>query len=189
MVKILSLALVGILMQPFAAFATGLTTLEPVVVTATKLETPLREVASSVTVITSARKSKTNRRIRSRKYCAVFPAWTLSDREVLGQQTSIFLRGGNSTHTLVLVDGIEINDPSNPGRSFDFASLATDNIERIEIVRGPGSTLYGSDALGGVINIITRKGSGKPRVTLSAEGGSFDTHHGKTFRQRGQRSS
>lgn len=178
MVKILSLALVGVLMQPFAVFATDLTTLEPVVVTATKLETPLREVASSVTVIT--RQEIENKQINSvEEVLRSVPGLDVVRQGGLGQQTSIFIRGGNSTHTLVLVDGIEINDPSNPGRSFDFASLATDNIERIEIVRGPGSTLYGSDAIGGVINIITRKGSGKPRVSLSVEGGSFDTHQEK----------
>jgi len=175
MVKILSLALVGALLQPFTAFASDLTTLEPVVVTATKIETPLREIASSVTVIT--RQDIENKQTNSvEEVLRSVPGLDVVRQGGLGQQTSIFLRGGNSTHTLVLVDGIEINDPSNPGRSFDFASLATDNIERIEIVRGPGSTLYGSDALGGVINIITRKGSGKPQVSLSAEGGSFDTH-------------
>lgn len=178
MVKILSLALVGVLMQPFAVFATDLTTLEPVVITATKIETPLREVASSVTVIT--RQEIENKQTNSvEEVLRSVPGLDVVRQGGLGQQTSIFLRGGNSTHTLVLVDGIEINDPSNPGRSFDFASLATDNIERIEIVRGPGSTLYGSDALGGVINIITRKGSGKPRVSLTAEGGSFATHQEK----------
>jgi vitamin B12 transporter len=178
MVKILSLALVSVLMQPLAAFATDLTTLEPVVVTATKIETPLSEVASSVTVIT--RQEIEDKQSNSvEEVLRSVPGLDVVRQGGLGQQTSIFLRGANSTHTLVLVDGIEINDPSNPGRSLDFASLATDNIERIEIVRGPGSTLYGSDALGGVINIITRKGSGKPRVSLFAEGGSFDTHQEK----------
>lgn len=178
MVKILPLALVGMLMLPVCASATDLTTLEPVVVTATKLETPLREVASSVTVISAAD-------IENKQPNTVLdvlrsvPGLDVVRQGGLGQQTSVFLRGSNSTHTLVLVDGIELNDPGNPGRSFDFSSLATDNIERIEIVRGPGSTLYGSDALGGVINIITRKGAGKPKVTLFAEGGSFETHEEK----------
>jgi vitamin B12 transporter len=74
-----------------------------------------------------------------------------------------------------LIDGVEVNDPSVSGREADLSALDADNIERIEILRGAQSGLYGSDAVGGVINIITRKGSGRPRLTFSAEGGSFGT--------------
>jgi vitamin B12 transporter len=180
MLKIPSLALIGMLMLPFSASAitSELTSLEPVVVTATKLETPVSEIASSVTVIT-AEEIENRQPTSALDVLRTVPGLDVVRQGGLGQQTSVFLRGGNSTHTLVLVDGIEMNDPANPGRSFDFATLGTDNIERIEIVRGPGSTLYGSDAIGGVINIITRKGSGKPTITLSAEGGSFETHQEK----------
>jgi len=92
-----------------------------------------------------------------------------------GRATSIFLRGANSEHTKVLLDGAPINDPSGATRAFDFSTLTIDNIERIEIVRGPQSLIYGSDALGGVINIITKRGQGPLSVTASAEGGSFGT--------------
>ena len=85
------------------------------------------------------------------------------------------MRGGKSGNVLVLVDGVEVNDPSNPDRSFDFSNITTDNIERIEIIRGPQSMLYGSDATGGVINIITKKGSGDPKLGISFEGGSYST--------------
>jgi vitamin B12 transporter len=85
------------------------------------------------------------------------------------------LRGAESNHTLVLIDGIEMNDPSSPGGAFDFADLQVDNIERIEILRGAQSAVYGSDAIGGVINIITKKGQGKPKFQASGEGGSYDT--------------
>ncbi len=96
-------------------------------------------------------------------------------REGRGGDTSIFIRGAKSEHTLVMIDGVEVNDPMSPGRSYNFAHLTVDNIERIEVLRGPQSTLYGSDAIGGVINIITKKGEGKPRFFLSAEGGSYTT--------------
>ena len=89
-----------------------------------------------------------------------------------GAVTSLFLRGGESDHVHVLVDGVRVNEP---GGSFDFAALATDNVERIEIVRGPASALYGSDAVSGVIHILTRRGEGRPRGSLSFQGGSFGT--------------
>ena len=92
-----------------------------------------------------------------------------------GAATSLFLRGANSAHTKVLLDGMPLNDPSNASRSFDFANLTTENIERVEILRGPQSVLYGSDAIGGVVNIITKRGNGDPTLTYKAAGGSFGT--------------
>jgi vitamin B12 transporter len=175
--RVLFVMLSGFALMPSMA-AAEVTELDPLVVTATRVATPVSEVGSSVTVIS-------REQIESRQPEYVLdvlrgvPGLDVVRQGGLGQQTSVFLRGANSTHTLVLIDGIEINDPSNPGRSFDFANLPADNVERIEIVRGPGSTLYGSDAMGGVINIISRKGSGKPAVTLNAEGGSFQTHSEK----------
>ena len=91
----------------------------------------------------------------------------------LGGLTSIFIHGNGSGATLVMVDGVQVN--SNSAGAFNFAALPTDNIERIEIIRGPQSTLWGADAAGGVINIITRKGKGKPIHSLTFEGGSFAT--------------
>lgn len=87
-----------------------------------------------------------------------------------GAVASVFLRGGESDYTLVLVDGVQVNQA---GGGFDFSALTTDNVERIEIVRGPASAVYGSDAVTGVIHVITRMGGGAPVATGRFEGGSF----------------
>jgi vitamin B12 transporter len=75
-----------------------------------------------------------------------------------GTQTSVFVRGSNSNHVLVLIDGITANDPSTPNGAPDFAHFLTENLDRIEIVRGPMSAMYGSQAIGGVINLVTKAG-------------------------------
>ena len=91
-----------------------------------------------------------------------------------GSVVSLFTRGAKPNFTLVLLDGVKANDPTNTrGGSYDFSTLNMNDIERIEFVRGPASAIYGSDAVGGVINIITRHGSAAPQAGLSAEGGSF----------------
>ncbi len=145
-----------------------------VVVTATRTETPENEIGSAMTVITEkdiADKNITNVADALR----TVPGLDVVRAGGMGQQTSVFMRGANSNHTLVLVDGVEMNDPSSPTGAFDFAFLQTDNIERIEVVRGAASAAYGSDAIGGVINVITKKGTGKTKLTAVAEGGSYDT--------------
>ncbi len=91
-----------------------------------------------------------------------------------GSVVSLFTRGAKPNFTLVLLDGVKANDPTNTrGGSYDFSTLDLNDIERIEFVRGPASAIYGSDAVGGVINIITRRGSDTPDAGLKAEGGSF----------------
>ncbi len=170
------LRLLSLLLAPLAAAAVEdpATRLDTLTVTATRVPTPLRDVSTSITVITADD-------IAARQVYTVadvlrsVPGLDVVQSGGLGKTTSVFLRGANSNHTLVLVDGIEVNDPASPGASFDFAHLTVDNIERIEILRGPQSTLYGSDAIGGVIHIITKQGTGKPRHGLSAEGGSYGT--------------
>ncbi|MBQ6669458.1 MAG: TonB-dependent receptor [Deltaproteobacteria bacterium] len=152
----------------------GSVVLEPVVVTATRMETPLQEVIGSCTVITAEEIAAKQYRTVQEALKSV-PGLDVVRAGALGQQTSVFLRGGNSEHVLVLIDGVVANDPSMPGRNFDFAHLTTDNVERIEVMRGPQSVLYGSDAMTGVIQIITRKGQGGPHAHVALEGGSFRT--------------
>ncbi|MDB4915841.1 MAG: TonB-dependent receptor [Gemmatimonadetes bacterium] len=86
-----------------------------------------------------------------------------------GGVTSLFIRGGESKFAKVLVDGVPVNDA---GGAFDFASLSTDNLDRIEVVRGPASVLYGSDAMAGVVQLFTRSGDGRPKGEISARGGA-----------------
>jgi len=156
----------------FAAESSG--TMEEVVVTATRIETPTEEVGSSISVLTA-------QEIAAKGYTTVKEVLEgtlgvdVSTTGGAGQMSSIFVRGATSYQTLVMIDGVEMNDPSGMNRGFNFANLTVDNIERIEILRGPQSPLYGADAMGGVINIITKQGEGAPRFFLGGEGGSYGT--------------
>lgn len=156
-----------------AALAQQPVTMEPVVVTATRTETPLSQVASSVTVIT-AEEIEEKQQSQVLDVLRTVPGVVVVRSGGRGAQTSIFLRGTDTRHSLLLIDGIEYRDASSVGGPI-LESLSTANIERIEIVRGAQSVLYGSDAIGGVINIITRKGSGDPEGYISIEGGSYNT--------------
>lgn len=171
------LLLAGISLHALAARAqTGPDTirLDEVVVSATGTPTPAREVASSVTVVTAEQIQREQRRTLPQALAAV-PGLNIVQIGGPGGQTSVFMRGTNSNHVKVLVDGIEVNDPSTPNRSFDFGSMLTSDIERIEVLRGPQSGLYGANALGGVISITTKRGEGPPKLTASVEGGSYGT--------------
>jgi vitamin B12 transporter len=148
-----------------------------VVVTATRLETPAKEIASSVTVISNEDLERTKKTTVLEALQEVL-GLTIVQNGPVGGSASVLLRGANSEHTLVMMDGVELNDPISPSRSYDLAHFLVENIERIEILRGPQSTLYGSDAMGGVINIITRKGEGKPQFHLSTYGGTYGTFAG-----------
>jgi vitamin B12 transporter len=130
-----------------------------VVISATKVEVPLMQVGSSVTVLTGDALSE-------RQYRSVADA--LRD-----------VPGVDSDHTLVMIDGIQVQDVSSPTGAAALDYLTVDNVDRIEVVRGPQSTLYGSDAIGGLINIITKTGEGRPSVSMLAEGGSYSTTTGQ----------
>lgn len=157
---------------PIAAVADE--TSPPVVVTATRTPTPIEKIGSSVTVI-DAKEIERNQWRTLPEALASVPGLHVVQSGVNGSQTSVFTRGTNSNHTLVLIDGVKASDPSSPSGAYDFAHILLVDVERIEIVRGPQSTLYGSDALGGVIHIITRTGQGPPQISGRLEGGSFGT--------------
>ena len=148
-----------------------------VIVTATRTDTPAAQVASSVTVVTSEEIERRQLRLVTDVLRRV-PGVDVRRTGGPGTTTSIFIRGGDSDHVLVLLDGVELNDPSSPSRAPILNDLTTEDIERIEVVRGPQSVLYGGDAMSGVIQIFTKRGSGKPRVVGSGEGGSYSTARG-----------
>lgn len=147
-----------------------------IVVTAARSEQPAIEVTSSVTVLFSKDLKESGKRTVAEALSAV-PGLIAVQNGGAGKNVDVFIRGANSAQTLVMVDGFALSDPASPGRVYDLAHLTLDDVERIEIVRGPQSMLYGSDAMGGVINIISKKGSGKTKCLLSAETGSFGTFH------------
>ena len=145
-----------------------------IVITATKSGINKKETGASITVI-SAEEIEQSKKTKVVDMLKNIPGVAVSQSSPLGGQADLYLRGTASNHVTVLIDGVKVNDPAQAGHGFDFAHLTTDNIEQIEIVRGSQSILYGSDAIGGVINIITKKGTGKPKVAVQVEGGSFNT--------------
>ncbi|OHD67020.1 MAG: hypothetical protein A2176_16235 [Spirochaetes bacterium RBG_13_51_14] len=145
-----------------------------IVITATKTGIKKKETGSSITVIT-AEEIEQSKKTNVVDMLKNTPGISVSQSSPLGGLADLYMRGTASNHVTVLIDGVKVNDPASAGHGFNFAHLTTDNIERIEIVRGSQSVLYGSDAIGGVINIITKKGEGKPKVSVQVEGGSFYT--------------
>jgi len=172
-----TLALAALLAHPASAqdnTSSNTQVLPQIVVSPTTIPTPSNEIASSVTVITAADLERDQIRTVPDALNTV-PGLNVVQSGGPGSQTAVFMRGTNSNHVKVLIDGIDVGDPSTPNGAFDFAHLLTGDIERIEVLRGPQSGLYGSDAIGGVISITTKKGEGPPKVTATLEGGSFGT--------------
>jgi vitamin B12 transporter len=159
-------ALVG---AAFLLPATAQAQSENIIVTATRL--PSRDAGSNVAVIsadTIAARNPGSVVDLLRDLPGVFV------QQSGGSVVSLFTRGAKPNFTLVLLDGVKANDPTNTrGGSYDFSTLDLNDIDRIEFVRGPASAIYGSDAVGGVINIISRHGGAVLDAALTAEGGSF----------------
>jgi vitamin B12 transporter len=149
-------------------------TIPQIVISATRSPADLSQIASSMTVITEediARKHKPS----VAELLRTVPGMDINNSGGPGQTSRVFMRGTNSNHVLVLMDGVTLNDPSDPNDAFDFGNLTSDNIERIEVLRGAQSTLYGSQAIGGVINIISKTGKGTPRHHAFAEYGRYNS--------------
>ncbi len=145
--------------------------LEGLVVTADRRAAPAWTVAAHATVIEGVALRRAGIEYVADALRRV-PGLAVIRNGSFGAVASVFLRGGESDYVQVLVDGVPVNEP---GGAFDMGSLTTDNIERIEIVRGPASALYGSDAVSGVIQIFTRRGAGPASGTVSFAAGSFAT--------------
>jgi len=147
---------------------------DQIVVTATRSEQPLSQVGASVTVI-DAEKIKTRQSVAVVDLLRTVPGVTFSRNGGIGTTTSVNIRGAESDQTVALIDGVKINDPSTPGGGFNFGNMLTDNIARIEVVRGSQSVLWGSQAIGGVINMITAEPGERIAANASAENGWRDS--------------
>ena len=145
------------------------TPLAPVVVTATRTSEPVATLGNSVTVLQGDDLRRAGITSVSEALRAV-QGVSVVQQSSYGSVTSLFVRGGQSTYLRVLVDGVPINQP---GGALDLSDITMINVERIELVRGPSSVLYGSDAVTGVLQIFTRAGSGGARLRAQARGGSY----------------
>jgi len=153
------------------------TTLSEIVVTATKTETPYYALGSSVSIISSEEIAKQHLQTVI-EVLREIPGLTIIQQGGPGKLANVFIRGSNPNHTLVIIDGVVVNDASSPNNAFDFSTLNTNDIDRIEVVRGPQSTLYGSNAIAGIISIITKQGTERPKYSFLAEAGSNNFYRG-----------
>jgi vitamin B12 transporter len=146
--------------------------MDPVVVTATKVATPAERVGASVTVVTEEEIRALNIG-RVEEALRLVPGVEIQRSGGPGKTASIKIRGANASQVQVLVDGMRVKSPTLG--ILDLSELSLDAVERIEIVRGPQSALHGADAIGGVVNIILKKGQGPPKGSVSVEAGSYET--------------
>ncbi|PYO01929.1 MAG: hypothetical protein DMD91_05825 [Candidatus Rokuibacteriota bacterium] len=145
---------------------------DPIVVTATKVETPQSQIGATVTVVTEE-ELRTFNQDQFQEALRTVPGVQIERFGGLGKAATIRIRGSDPAQIQVLVDGMRVKSPTVGAA--DPSELSLDAVDRIEVVRGPQSTLYGADALAGVVNVITKKGAGPPRATLAVEGGSYET--------------
>ncbi|MFY8094583.1 MAG: TonB-dependent receptor plug domain-containing protein [Niveispirillum sp.] len=143
-----------------------------IIVSANKVPTAQERVGSSVSVIDSAEIER-RQQVQALDLLKRVPGVSISRNGGLGSTSTVRLRGSESGMVKVLIDGVEVNDASGANNEFDFNSLLTGDIEKIEVLKGPQSALYGNDAMGGVINVITRRGEGETKIRGTLEGGAY----------------
>lgn len=145
-----------------------------IVVTASGIDQPIEQVGQAITVITADEISQ-RQSVFVSDLLATAPGVAFSRNGGVGGVTTVRIRGAEGEQTLVLIDGVRVNDPSSPGGAYDFANLVTGNIDRIEVLRGPNSVIWGSQALGGVVDVRTVAPSDRFKVNGRAEYGYSDT--------------
>ncbi len=159
--------------------------MDEVVITANRLDTPANEIPNSVTVITAQELEQKQAGTVLDALQSV-PGVELAQTGQPGSTASLYTRGSGDGNTLVMIDGIPLNDPLSTSRSYDFLDqLSLDDVSRIEVVRGPQSTLYGSNAMAGVVNIITKNGVGPASGSALFGGGSYGTFFEQATAQGG----
>ncbi len=171
-------ALAQVAPTPDVAGSGAATEVETVVVTANRSPTPISQVGQSITVLTGSA-IRLDQETDVADILVRTPGLVLDRNGGPGQPTSVFIRGADSDHTVLLIDGVKVNDPSSPGTGVDFSTLLAGDISRIEVLRGAQSTLYGSEAIGGVVNIITADATKPFEGDAQAEGGSYGTAYVK----------
>ncbi len=173
--KFLSVLMVVVMMassSALSASAQETREVDPVVITATKIAEPRSQVGATVTVI-SEEELKTYNYLTVDDALRQVPGLEVQRQGSAGKLSQVRIRGTSTQQVQVLIDGVRVKSPT--AGTFDFSDLGLDQIQRIEIVRGPQSTLYGADAIGGVIQIITKRGEGPFSAYASSEGGNHDT--------------
>lgn len=145
-----------------------------IVVTATRTPTSIDQIGSSLSVVTGENVARYQQRTVSDAINRTLGV-SFNQSGGAGQPSSLYIRGSKAEHVKIYIDGIPVNDPTTTARQPDLAHINTDSIKQIEVLRGPQSTLYGSDAIGGVINIRTKRGTGTPSHFVDLEAGSFNT--------------
>jgi len=149
---------------------------DPVVVTATTVDTPAQQLGVALTVVTGE-DFKTYHYATLDDAFRSIPGVSVQQQGSYGKLSTLSIRGANASQVLILVDGVRMSSPT-VGQT-DLSDISPDLVERIEVIRGPQSTLYGADAIGGVVNIITKKGTGPFSATVESMGGNYDTLQNK----------
>jgi vitamin B12 transporter len=172
-----AIALTSTLSNPVRALDAETSAMETITVIGSRLAQTETELGSSVGILTAADIERMGFAFTVDAVAAV-PGVTINSNGAFGGSAGVRVRGASSEQTLVLIDGVPVNDPTSPGGGYNFARLDTENIERIEVLKGPQSTLWGTDAIGGVVSITTKSPEEELGGGVFSEFGSFNTFRG-----------